>query len=49
MIIRIDRLGVALPPPFEPDPAGAQAVQELLGGNSAAACTRSPTRGRWSV
>ena len=32
MIIRIDRLGVELPPPSEPDPAGAAAVQELLGG-----------------
>jgi Mn-containing catalase len=32
MILRIDRLGVELPPPSEPDPAGAQAVQELLGG-----------------
>jgi Mn-containing catalase len=32
MIIRIDRLGVALPPPSDPDPAGAAAVQELLGG-----------------
>jgi Mn-containing catalase len=32
MIIRIDRLGVELPPPSEPDPAGALAVQELLGG-----------------
>jgi Mn-containing catalase len=32
MITRIDRLGVALPPPSEPDPAGAAAVQELMGG-----------------
>ena len=32
MIRRIDRLQVELPPPSEPDPAGAQAVQELLGG-----------------
>ena len=32
MISRIDRLGVELPPPSEPDPAGAAAVQELLGG-----------------
>ena len=32
MIIRIDRLGVELPPPSDPDPAGAAAVQELLGG-----------------
>ena len=32
MILRIDRLGVELPPPSTPDPAGAAAVQELLGG-----------------
>src|SRR3954466_7651016 len=32
MIIRLDRLGVALPPPSEPDAVGAAAVQELLGG-----------------
>ena len=32
MIIRIDRLGVELPPPSDPDPAGAAAVQELMGG-----------------
>jgi manganese catalase len=32
MITRIDRLGVALPPPSDPDPAGAAAVQELMGG-----------------
>src|SRR6478735_10536925 len=32
MIIRIDRLGVELPPPSDPDTAGAAAVQELLGG-----------------
>jgi Mn-containing catalase len=32
MILRIDRLGVELPSPSDPDPAGAQAVQELLGG-----------------
>jgi Mn-containing catalase len=32
MILRIDRLGTALPPPSEPDPAGAAAVQELMGG-----------------
>jgi Mn-containing catalase len=32
MILRIDRLGVELPPPSEPDPNGAAAVQELLGG-----------------
>jgi len=32
MILRIDRLQTELPPPSEPDPAGAAAVQELLGG-----------------
>ena len=32
MIIRIDRLQTELPPPSDPDPAGAAAVQELLGG-----------------
>ena len=32
MIRRIDRLQMELPPPSEPDPAGAAAVQELLGG-----------------
>jgi Mn-containing catalase len=32
MILRIDRLQVQLPQPSEPDPAGAAAVQELLGG-----------------
>jgi Mn-containing catalase len=32
MILRLDRLQVALPPPSDPDPAGAAAVQELLGG-----------------
>jgi manganese catalase len=32
MITRIDRLGVELPPPSDPDPAGAAAVQELMGG-----------------
>ena len=32
MILRLDRVQVALPPPSEPDPAGAAAVQELLGG-----------------
>src|SRR3954452_19082986 len=32
MILRIDRVGTELPPPSEPDPAGAQAVQELMGG-----------------
>ena len=32
MIRRIDRIQTELPPPSEPDPAGAAAVQELLGG-----------------
>ena len=32
MILRLDRWGTELPPPSEPDPAGAQAVQELMGG-----------------
>jgi Mn-containing catalase len=32
MIVHIDRLQVELPPPSDPDPAGAAAVQELLGG-----------------
>jgi len=32
MILRIDALQAELPPPSEPDPAGAAAVQELLGG-----------------
>jgi Mn-containing catalase len=32
MIQRINRLGVELPPPSEPDPNGAAAVQELMGG-----------------
>src|SRR4051794_2293608 len=32
MILRIDRLGTELPPPSDPDPEGAKAVQELMGG-----------------
>jgi Mn-containing catalase len=32
MILRIDRLQTELPPPSNPDPAGAAVVQELLGG-----------------
>ena len=32
MILRIDRLQTELPPPSDPDPIGAAAVQELLGG-----------------
>ena len=32
MILRYDRVATELPPPSEPDPAGAAAVQELMGG-----------------
>jgi Mn-containing catalase len=32
MILRIDRLQTELPPPSDPDPAGAARVQELMGG-----------------
>ena len=32
MILRIDRWGTELPPPSDPDPAAAQATQELMGG-----------------
>jgi Mn-containing catalase len=32
MILRIDRWQTQLPPPSDPDPAGAAAVQELMGG-----------------
>ncbi len=32
MILRLDRLQTELPPPSNPDPNGAAAVQELLGG-----------------
>ena len=32
MFLRIDRLQTELPPPSDPDPAGAAAMQELLGG-----------------
>ncbi len=32
MIRRIVRIATELPPPSEPDPAGAAAVQELMGG-----------------
>ena len=32
MIRRIDRVATELPPPSDPDPAGAAAVQELMGG-----------------
>jgi Mn-containing catalase len=32
MILRIDRLQTELPPPSDPDPVGASALQELLGG-----------------
>src|SRR5688500_12369836 len=32
MIRRIERIQTELPPPSDPDPAGAAAVQDLLGG-----------------
>src|ERR687890_2267936 len=32
MILRIDRLQTEMPPPSDPDPDGAAAVQELMGG-----------------
>jgi Mn-containing catalase len=32
VILRIDRWGTELPPPSDPDPNGAAAVQELMGG-----------------
>jgi Mn-containing catalase len=32
MILRVDRLGTEMPPPSDPDPAGAAKVQELMGG-----------------
>ena len=32
MILRLDLWGTELPPPSEPDPAGAATVQELMGG-----------------
>src|SRR3954465_1307554 len=32
MILRYDRIATELPPPSDPDPAGAAVVQELLGG-----------------
>jgi Mn-containing catalase len=32
MILRVDRLQMELPPPSDPDPAGAAVVQELFGG-----------------
>jgi Mn-containing catalase len=32
MILRYDRIATELPPPSDPDPAGANAVQELMGG-----------------
>jgi Mn-containing catalase len=32
MILRIDRLLTEMPPPSDPDPNGASAVQELMGG-----------------
>ena len=32
MIHRVDRIAIDMPPPSDPDPAGAAAVQELMGG-----------------
>ena len=32
MIRRVDHIAIEMPPPSEPDPAGAAAVQELMGG-----------------
>src|ERR1700704_4813712 len=32
MILRIDRAQTEMPPPSDPDPAGAARVQELMGG-----------------
>jgi Mn-containing catalase len=32
MILRYDRIAMELPPPSDPDPAGAATVQELMGG-----------------
>jgi Mn-containing catalase len=32
VILRYDRLGTEMPPPSDPDPAGAAKVQELMGG-----------------
>ena len=32
MILRYDRIAMELPPPSDPDPAGAACVQELMGG-----------------
>jgi len=32
MILRYDRIAMELPPPSDPDPAGAASVQELMGG-----------------
>ena len=32
MILRYDRIAAELPPPSEPDAAGAAVVQELMGG-----------------
>src|SRR5436190_18264840 len=43
MILRVDSLQTALPPPSELDPAGASAVQELAGGKVRRDVHRSPT------
>ena len=43
MIRRIERIQVELPPPSDPDPAGAAAVQELLGGKFGEMSTFPPS------
>ena len=46
MILRYDRVGIEIPQ-GDPDPAGAMAVQELMGGRfgemTGTACGRSTT------
>jgi Mn-containing catalase len=32
LILRVDKVQAELPPPSDPDPVGAAAVQELMGG-----------------
>jgi Mn-containing catalase len=40
MIRRYDRIAMELPPPSDPDPAGAAAVQELMGATRSKAGSR---------